>query len=65
MNIVDEILMEIREEEKIEEKKRKEIIKNSCPCTIKIERIGRFSKEHYLECPVCFKQYQMDGKTRI
>ena len=63
MDIVAEILKEFEEEEKIEEEKRKEILANGCPCTVKIERIGRFSKKHYLECPVCFREFDLDGNV--
>lgn len=59
--IMNDILEEIKAEEKAEEERRKEIIKNGCPHTKKIERIGTFSREHFLECTVCKKQFYMNG----
>lgn len=56
-----ELLREIEEDMNKKEEERKAIIKNGCPHTKKIERIGLFSKEHYLECEVCKKQFYMDG----
>lgn len=58
---MQEIMQEIIAEEKIEEERRKEILAKGCPCTNKVERIGFFSKIKFLECPICFKQYNLDG----
>lgn len=60
MDITKE-MQEIIAEEKIEEERRKEILAKGCPCTNKVERIGFFSKIKFLECPICFKQYNLDG----
>lgn len=56
-----DILKEVEEECNRKEEERKTIIKNGCPHTNKVERIGLFTKKHYLECTVCFKQFYMDG----
>ncbi len=61
MAFQNEIMEEIQAEEKAEEERRKEICKNGCPCETKIKRIGTFSKKPFLVCPVCFKQYELDG----
>ena len=58
---MQEIMQEIIAEEKIEEERRKEILAKGCPCTNKVERVGFFSKIKFLECPICFKQYNLDG----
>lgn len=60
MDIMD-ILEEIKEKEKAEEERRKAIIKNGCPHTEKVERVGLFTRKHFLECKICFKQFWMDG----
>jgi len=59
--IFNDILEEIKQEEKQKEIKRQEIIKNGCPCTNKIERIATISRIHFLECDICFKQFDMQG----
>lgn len=61
MDIMEEILKEVIEEEKMEEQRRREIIANGCPCTEKEEHIGTFSKIHFLQCSICGKQFDMDG----
>ena len=48
MDIFDEILNEIKEEERQREIERQKIIKNGCPHTNKIECIGTFSRIHFL-----------------
>jgi hypothetical protein len=60
-DIFYKILEEIKTEEKAEEERRNAIIKNGCPHIEKIERIGTFTKMHYLECAVCKKQFYMNG----
>lgn len=60
-NELYEILEEIKRKEKEMEDKRKEIIKNGCPHTNKVERVGLFTRKHFLECTICFKQFWMDG----
>lgn len=60
IDILD-ILEEIKAKEKVEEEKRKEIIRNGCPHTDKVEHAGLFSGERFLECKVCFKKFNMDG----
>lgn len=55
--LMKDILEEIKAEEKTEEERRKMIIKNGCPHTEKVERIGIFSGEHFLECTICKKQF--------
>lgn len=59
--LANEIIDEILEEERQSEIKRQEILKNGCPCTNKIERIGTISKIHFLECDVCYKQFDLNG----
>ena len=59
----NEILDEILEEEKQREVKRKEIVKNGCPCTNKIKRIATISKIEFLECDVCYKQFDLKGEV--
>ena len=59
--LINNILDEIKAEEKAEEERWKDIIKNGCPHTEKVERIGTFSGEHFLECAICKKQFNMDG----
>ena len=61
MDIFDEILNEIKEEERQREIERQKIIKNGCPHTNKIECIGTFSRIHFLECNICLKQFDMQG----
>ena len=58
---MQEIMQEIIAEEKIKEKRRKEILAKGCTCNDKVERIGFFSKIKFLECPIWFKQYNLDG----
>ena len=59
--LFNEILNEVIEEEKVEEQHRKEIIAKGCPCINKEEHIGTFTKIHFLQCPICGKQFNMDG----
>jgi len=61
MNYIDEIINEIKEEEKQREMKRKEIIENGCPHTNKTKRIATISKKEFLECDVCYKQFYLNG----
>jgi len=61
--LVKELMVEILEEEKQREIKRKEIIKNGCPCTNKIKRIATISKIEFLECDVCYKQFDLKGEV--
>lgn len=58
---MDEILEEIKAEERKEEEERKKIIARGCPHTNKVEHIGTFTKERFLVCSVCRKQFWMDG----
>jgi hypothetical protein len=57
----DRILKEIIEEEKQKETKRQEIIKNGCPHTNKIKRVATISKIEFLECDICYKQFDLNG----
>lgn len=65
IDIIDEILEELKEEEKQREIKRQKIIKKGCPHTNKIERIYTLSREHYLECDVCHKQFDMQSRIKF
>lgn len=58
---MEEILEEVKAEEKKEEEERKKIIARGCPHTNKVERIGTFTKEKFLVCSVCGKQFWLDG----
>ncbi len=60
-DLVNEILEEIKTEEKAEEERKKTIIKNSCPHTNKIEKQSLVYKTKWLECAVCGKQFNLDG----
>lgn len=60
--LFSEILVEIEQEEIEQERINKAIIANGCPCSNKIGRIGLFSKKHYFECPICFKQFDVKGR---
>ena len=60
--LFSEILDEIEQEEIKQDGINKAIIANGCPCSNKIERIGLFSKKHYFECPICFKQFDVNGR---
>lgn len=60
-NLMNEILEEIKTEERKEEEERKKIIAKGCPHTNKVEHIGTFTKEKFLACSVCHKQFWMDG----
>lgn len=57
----NEILEEIKSEEKIEEEKKQSIIKNGCPHIDKIEKTSLVYKTKWLECTVCGKQFNLDG----
>ena len=59
--VANEIIDKILEEEKILDLNRSEIIKNGCPHTNKTEQIATLSKIHFLQCDVCFKQFDLDG----
>ena len=61
MNYIDEIINEIKEEEKQKEIKRQEIIKNGCPHINKIKRVATISRIEFLECEVCYKQFYLNG----
>lgn len=60
--LVNKILEEIRAEEKIEEERKQTIIKNGCPHTDKIEKTGLVYKAKWLECTVCGKQFDSNGR---
>lgn len=60
-SFANEILREIKAEEKATEEKRKEIIKNGCPHTEKIEKTSLVYKTKWLECAICGKQFHLDG----
>lgn len=60
-DLVNEILEEIKTEEKAEEERKKIIIKNGCPHTNKIEKTSLVYKTKWLECAVCGKQFNLDG----
>lgn len=64
MDIFDEILEEIKKEEKEEQARKEQIIKNGCHHTNKIEKVYSLSKKHYLESDVCYKQFNMDGTPK-
>lgn len=64
MDIFDEILEKLKKEEKEQETKRQQIIKNGCPHINKIEKIYSLSGIHYLECDICYKQFDMQGKEK-
>lgn len=59
--LANEIITKILEEEKQSEIKRQEIIKNGCPHTNKTEQIATISKIHFLQCDICFKQFDLNG----
>lgn len=59
--LIDEILEEIIKEEKERKLRNQEIINNGCPHTNKTERIGTISRIHFLECNVCYKQFDLKG----
>ena len=59
--LTDDILRELKEEEKQMETKRLDIVKNGCPCLNKIERISSISRIHFLECEICYKQFDLKG----
>ena len=61
--IANEILKEILEKEKAKEIKRQEIIKNGCPHTNKVERIATISRKQFLECDICYKQFDLSGNA--
>lgn len=61
LNFYNEILDEIKAEERAEEERRKRIIKNGCPHTEKIKRKSLVYKIEWLECSVCGKQFYLDG----
>ena len=61
LNFYNEILDEIKAEERAEEERRKIIIKNGCPHTEKIKRKSLVYKTEWLECSVCGKQFYLDG----
>ena len=60
-DLINEILEEIKTEEKAEEERKKTIIKNGCPHTDKIEKTSLVYKTKWLECAVCGKQFNLDG----
>jgi len=59
--VANRLVNEVLEEAKVKEAKRQEIIKNGCPCTNKIKRIATISKIEFLECDVCYKQFDLSG----
>ena len=63
--IANELINEILEEEKVKEIKRQEIIKNGCPHTNKIKRIATISRIEFLECDVCYKQFDLQGNKIV
>ena len=60
-DLINEILEEIKAEEKIEEKRKKTIIRNGCPHTDKKEQSSLVHKTKWLECTICWKQFNLDG----
>lgn len=58
---VEELVNKVLKEKKKNEMKRQEILKNGCPHTNKTERIATISKIHFLECNICFKQFDLKG----
>jgi len=63
--IAEGILKEILEEEKVKEIERQEIIKNGCPHTNKIKRVATISRIEFLECDVCYKQFDLQGNEIV
>ena len=57
----EEILNEIKTEEKIKEKESAQIIKNGCLHTKLIKKKSLVYNTEWLECAVCGKQYNLDG----
>jgi hypothetical protein len=57
IDLVDKVI----DEHKQKEIKRKQIIENGCPHTNKIKCIATISKIEFLECDICFKQFDLDG----
>lgn len=61
VELINEILKEIKIEEQEAETKRQEIIRRGCPHPHLVHKKGRFSKKDYLECDICYKTFEMDG----
>jgi len=59
--IVNKLVNEVLEEEKVKWAKRQEIIKNGCLHINKIKRIATMSRTEFLECDVCYKQFDLLG----
>lgn len=61
-NLFAELLEEIKQEEREAEQRRQKILAEGCTCEEKIECIGTISKIKFLECPICHKQFTLDGE---
>ena len=61
IDFANEILEEIKDEEKTEEERRKAVIKNGCTHTEKVEKTSLVYKTKWLECTICGKQFNLDG----
>jgi hypothetical protein len=60
-DFANEILEEIKTEEKTEEERQKAIVKNGCAHTEKIEKTSLVYKTKWLECAICGKQFNLNG----